>query len=666
MLTNRAAHDERGAVAVVTALCLSAFLLVTSAMVVDLGVLRVDRQSDKAMADAAAMAGANGLVPDVNDPQIHPFAGVCQALAYLKANRSGFSTLTNEQWSDGAGTAVGAPDCSNLANPDSRTCSTVGDRTTWARFTAKSDDGRTSIAIQSGYDLSSAGADPLDAVAGGPYSEDSLPVYSGDSGAPDPADPNAVDLGGCENLVVIIGEDRDTTMGAQATEQISAWTRSVGRVTIAPPESPYALLILERHDCQVLVNGTNPTAKIDVQGYGEHPGLIHSDSDGTADSNGDGAPDNSSCNKAVLIGQRAGGVVAHEAPDTGAPGKISTVALSNQADSPLNVYSGPAPGSPPVSASQATRSIVDRVYLDGVHSAVTNSSPAWSAISSGSAPASSFGSAPGTWTVITGCPSGSVAGAKVFIKNCSNMNNNATFPDATDIIFPGKLGGGSSTIRMPKARNVFVFGDSSSNGSGVSTGTALSMHNDGVLDQCPSTYSGSGSRAKLMVYAGSLTVGGGSFQACGTTVILMSNRSDACLPATTPTYFSDDKPCGGGYGNGIVNFSGGASVDWTAPNMNDDQFQARQVDHDNLEDLALWDEAGGAQGIGGSGTVHLAGVFAAPNASPLKINGNPTWQVQNSQYVVRKLEDDGGGIFSLMPSPTLPVAPPTVTFNLVR
>lgn len=622
---------ERGAIAIITALSMVA-LCVVAGMVVDLGLLRVDRQSDQSAADAAATAGANGLVPDLTNPILYPFAGVCQALHYLQANDPDFKTLSSSTWYKGDGTLLGSDGCASTwaTNP----C-TPATPSSWAKFVGKSADGKSQVIIQSGYTFTNSG-----------FAQDTDPVFASDGTA----------RGGCDQLAVILSVTRNTTLGRPAASSMGTTVRSVARVTFSPPVSPYALLILERHNCQVISNGNNGLAAIDVLGYGSHPGMIHSDSDGQG----------TGCNKPILVGQKASGIVAHEAPDTGAAGRISTVATSNQSDGITNVYSGPSPNSGPVTANMATRAVVDKVYLAGVRNAVSTAAPAWAAIAAGTAPSASFGSALGAWTVLSGCPSGSVSGTKIFIKNCANMNNSATFPNATDIIFPGTVGGGSSAIKMPLAQNVYVAGDPSTNGTGASPGTELSMHDNGAA--CPSAATPSASRAKLIVYAGALTVGGGMFRACNTTVILMSNNADACLPTTNGTYYDNGLVCNGltRQGSGVVNMTGSGTVDWTAPDLDDDNSPASDTDHYNLEDLALWDESSRTQGLGGSGTVHLAGVFAAPNANPLKLNGNPTWSVLNSQYVVRTLENDGGGVFTMQPSPTLPIAPPNLSFGLVR
>lgn len=641
-------RTESGAVAIMVALSMVA-LCVAAGFVVDLGLLRVDHQVNKSAQDAAAGAGANGLVPDLNNPTFHPFAGVCQALNYLKANEGPFSDISSVTWTNGDGGAIaGSPDGCNSSHA-SDLC-TPAAPATWARAQADSNNGKFRVTIQSGYKILPPGVTGdatygnVNAVTGGAFAEDRLDAYSGDL-----VDPTK-DWGGCDQVAVIVTEIRGTTLGAPAAGSMGTRVRSVARVHIGEPDSPYALLILEQKDCQVLTNGNNGVAAINVDGYETHPGMIHSDSDGSG----------ANCNKEVIVGQKADGVVAHEAPSGGAPGSISTVASTNQSDGIANVYSGPKPpGAGPTSIPIVTREVLDTIYLNGVTAARDSAAFAWAAAS---APVT----APPGWTLISSCPTGNVSGTKLVVK-CNNMNNNATFTDATDIIFTGTLGGGSSTIKMPKANNVYVVGGGSGNNAvGVDSGTQLSMHDNDAA--CPSLYDSSITRARLFVYGGSLNISGGFFRACNTTVILMGSDSFACLPASTPTYYPDGQVCNGlsKPGNGTVEMSGNNNVDWTGPNKVDDEIHATQADHDDLEDLALWTESSGSQGLGGNGTVHLAGVFAAPNAKPLKLNGTPVWQVQNSQYVVRTLENDGGAIFNMRPSPSLPVAPPRVTFELIR
>ena len=80
----RGRHDERGAVAMMVAISLTALLIVV-AMVLDFGLVRMDRQSNKSAADAAVGAGMRAL--DGGTGEIYSYRGVCEAIEYLNANQ---------------------------------------------------------------------------------------------------------------------------------------------------------------------------------------------------------------------------------------------------------------------------------------------------------------------------------------------------------------------------------------------------------------------------------------------------------------------------------------------------------------------------------------------------------------------------------------------------
>lgn len=633
MLTRpRRRRDEQGAVAILTALC-AVGLCVAAAMVIDLGLMRVDRQVAKSAQDSAALAGVNGLVPNINNATFHPFAGVCSALNYLKANSPDYATFSTTSWSDGAGGIVAGDGCD--ASMASQVC-VPGDRATWARFTGTTTDGRSQVFIQSGYTVT---ADPVDNLSGGAFPEESLPVYASDSGA--------VTYAGCDQVAVIISEIRSTTLGAPAAASMGTRVRSVARVKVDPPKSPFALLMLERNDCQVLANTSNGI--IDVTGYKTNPGLIHADSDGPLNGG-------AGCNKSVLLGSKANGIVAHEAPLTGEQGQISTVASSQQSDGIPNVYAGPAPGTNPTTSGLVTREVLDTVYLDHVRSAVSAAVPLIKATT----PPAGFIAKPcpnnDTWTE-----------TKVFINCPGGVNKDVSLPNATDVIFTGQVAG--DKVSMPKATRVYVYG--AANPAGMTVGTTFEMNNGTAGTACPTTWDASAQRARLFLRTGDLKANGGTFRACNTTVVIMGGHDNACLPTTTPTYFQTGNVCPGpSSGSGGLSLGGNTEVDWTAPNVVDDDLPndhpSNVAARPDLEDLALWTETFTTHTLGGGGAMHLMGVFAAPNAHPMKLNGGPAQNVKNSQYVARSLWTTGSGTLAMTPMPSLPVAPPELSFYLAR
>lgn len=642
MLRRSSRSGQDGAIALLVALAMVG-LCVAAAMVVDLGLLRVDRQNDKSAEDQAALAGVNGLVPDLANPTIHPFAGVCQALNYLKANSTALQSYDTStvQWQDGFGATLAGDGCD--ATHVSQVC--IPDNpATWARWTGVTTDGLSRVTIQSGFKLSSSNpgtAGNIVAVTGGAFQEDSLSGFAGDGDSTD-----STYGGGCDQLAVFIGKVRSTTLGAPAASKIGTRTRSVARVTITPPTSPFALLILNRTDCLALSNTSN--GAIDVTGYKNHPGMVHVDSDASGSQCG---------SKPVIQGAKQDGVVAHEAPLTGDPGRITTVASSNQSDGVTNVWAGPAPGTAAQTAAKMTRQVLDNIYITGVRHAVSAAS-SYLTMNNAGATAAGF--------TVHGCPNNDTwTETKVYV-NCNNVNKNIALPNATDVVFTGQIG--ADSVLMPKASRVYIVGGTSP--AGVSVGSLFEVNNQVAGQGCPAATNAAYPRAQVFLKDGNFKSIGGAVRLCSTTLILEGGDvSTACVPTTTPTYYPSGNVCPTGGlsspGNGVLTLGGGTIVDWTAPDQVDDEIQATADDHYNLEDLALWSEPSGTYTLGGGGAMHLMGVFAAPNAD-LKLNGGPTNNVTNSQYVAKTLATTGNGSISLTPLPSLPVGPPTSAFELVR
>src|SRR5689334_829412 len=78
-------RGEDGAIAIIVALSLTALLVIT-AMVLDFGLVRVDRQELKSDADTAAMAGI--AAGDGGTGDVYTYRAVCGALANLKATNT--------------------------------------------------------------------------------------------------------------------------------------------------------------------------------------------------------------------------------------------------------------------------------------------------------------------------------------------------------------------------------------------------------------------------------------------------------------------------------------------------------------------------------------------------------------------------------------------------
>lgn len=620
--------SDSGAVAILIAAGLS-MLLIAAAMVLDFGLLRLDRQMNKSSSDAAASAGVRGL--DRGDGQPHPFAGVCQALNYLRVSQADLAGLPD------ASSAAG-----NVTCPENGRLNTVcapSDNTTWARY--ESTVGRVTVQIKSPYLVSDGG-----------FPEESLSALSSDTG-------DAVQ-GGCDQLAVIITEAKTPGLGSLATSSdLVSRIRSVGRVTLGEEgEGAVALLLLERHDCAVLdVDGAG--SKILVRGNGDVAGLMHSDSLG----NGSDCSTGSS----IMNGNQPGGIVAQES-ETGSPklpGIIGVRALSGEvgavpakaADPIPDVYAGPyPPGSGPTARGLITRAPVDDRYLTAIETAVTEANVEF-ALTPLTAPAAGY-------TVVDCTPTAAERAllTPVFVNCPGNPGFNA--PNVTlqssKIMFNGKVI--ASQLSMPLATRVFVAGLGA---VGVKA-DGFRMHQQSRL-ACGDA--NSGLRARLFIREGSLETNGGVLQMCNTTLIMMGGQSDACLPATSGTA-PTETPCGAGAGTGTVKVGGTASQDWTAPNQRGAADTAVQADWDNFEDLAMWSETYGTGPdwqMAGGGSMYLSGVFMVPNANPFNIKGGGLQDVENSQYVARKLRVTGGGTLTLRPNPYDVITIPIVGgYGLVR
>ena len=608
-------RDERGAIAVMMAIC-TTLLCVIVAMVLDFGIIRVDRQQARAAGDEAAMAGVNGLITDASSGKIHPFAGACSALSFLKVSHPDLSALSGT-WTTGAGSA--APDgCST--GQKAKVC--IADNpSTWAAFDGAANG--LQVSIRAGYKVNT-----------GDFAEDSMPSLASDTGV--------AAFGGCDQVAVILTKTREPGLGSLATDSdLVTSVRSVGRITVLPPTAPIALLILERSACKAIgLTSGGSEARIEVQGYGPYPGIIHVDSSGSGCGSSDW----------IIDGKNpAGGVIAHESADGSIPGLItSSSSTTRVSEGPPYVYAGPAPGTPPTYRTLVTRSIVDDVFLERVRTAMAD----------GNAVFSSFSTPPAGWTSVPCHTGGTITGTKLHF-DCGNYNKDAVLPNATDVYFAGRVTSGN--LVMPKATRVYITGEP---GTGLSTND-FEMNNLTPGTGCAATTTGL--RGRLYIRDGPWNAGPGTVRICNTTVLPMSGRSDGCLPSATPyiaTY--TNAPCSGPThaGYSLIGASGSVTLDWTAPNKV--AGSATSADLDDLEDLAVWDETYGSFGIGGSGSGRMAGLFMLPNADPLRVNGNAGWNVRDSQFIVRRLESTGSGAFTMQPQPSLPIRFPSLTYELVR
>lgn len=660
-LTRRRERSERGAVAIIFAVSLTALLVVVG-LIVDFGLVRIDRQVNKSGADSATLAGLHAL--GAGDGTAHPYRGICTALRYLKENDPRFASIDESVgWTDGLNTPAGngCADTPEGALLRGKTCkastSAPWENATWAKFNwSGSYQGMPlEVEIQSGYDLANA-----------TWAEDDLPASAADE----------VDTAkGCDQLAVTITQSRKPGFGSLATaSDLTTAVRSVGRVQQGPGGNAPAMLLLKQSGCTILTAGSSGGGSkvfvegaVSADGVTTQPGTIHSDSDGS----GCGSNEN------IYTGQADNGIVAYAAPltsnpsspDLAKPGQISAyaaklgVASGSLRDSSSRVCgsagvfgTGTCPGADVNARDRVTRWPVDDRYLTGAQN-VRNAANAVFSTLAGTPPTTLSGYATvgcnATQATIDALNLTAASKAYVYCASNASFTQPVTIKAGT-IVFAGKGVAPSGTLSMPNATKVYINGY---NGDAISVGnnSTFSMHSGSNTDPgglCRDSSTSSTNKAVLVVNNGDVKQTGGTLQMCYTTVVMMGGQYNACMPISPSALAPDpNTPCAGGTGNGQFTQTGG-NVDWTAPNrydvMNlldgspDPAKSAEWSDAGGPEDLALWSESGGSSSnpkfqMTGGGTVHLVGVLVTPNAQPFTLTGQFNQTLVNAQYVTSSI-----------------------------
>lgn len=648
----RAAVD-RGATIILFALLVTALFVIT-ALVVDYGFVRQSRQANKSSADFAAAAGIRGL--DEGTGKVNVWGGICTAAEFLRVNDPELADLTAVDSND----QVLVPD--PCASPPTVHCEGPSD---WRTYVGLADGGHIRVTIQNGYDISTSG-----------FREDSA-EYAGDAGT----DP-------CEQLAVIVEKSQDAHFGGVAgASGYETTMRSVARLDRGLPEITAALILLEQHDCRALeVSGTN--ASVVVAGADTRAGAIH------VDSLGDGA----NCNSKIfelngntppprIIAYRA---AAMQADGTYAPGEISAVAGTEASGArPENMSDGvhevcaqenatdcgnPSTGLDPTGRAPVTRSVADIRYLDPVRNMRSRAQARFDITTASDAADADF--------VVYPCGAGGpFTEEKVWI-DCSATGNKTfdgsgkTFESSVkEVVIDGDLtmSGSGQTMHVVSPSKLYVRGYSQ-NAVTLGSDNRLLVNDGGVSDGdadgffCDDRYSSSPlARTEFVVGSGRVTSTGGVFRLCQTTLLMMddSGGDNGCPLPAHPGMAPYDNTC-----RGNVSVAGSADVDWTAPNVNNATAPTNEQLQD-LEDLALWSETSGAGGsswsIGGSGVLHLGGIFTTPNANPFRLNGGASIDIQDAQFVTRKLRVTGNGVLFMRPQARNSLqVPPLSGFRLVR
>ncbi len=611
-------------------------LLVVAAMVLDFGLVRMDRQINKAAADSASISGVQVMVDSGND-KVYPFRGACGALRFLRANHAQLGSLSGS-WTKGDGSAIASVDpCASSAPEQTLEC-VANSSVTWARFHGTVGD--FEVDIHGGYKDMTGYTDEAH-VSGDPSQK-----------------------GGCDQVAVMIKQVREPGLGSLATSgQLGTDLRSVGRINPpGPPEDPIALLLLEQHNCLVLdIEGTN--AKILVKAVGNTPGRIHSDSmgDGTDCSTG----------SQIMNGDFADGIIAEESPVR--PGAITLYALSGVLGAnPLKAYDDPPDvisegqvGDKPIPGRLQTRRIPDSMYRLGVINKISGAYGAkywWS---------KTVDPAAGEMEVTDCSTAGAVTAAMknhtgTLFFNCSESVKYGAAMEfkASRVVINTGVKLASGDLSFPNAKEVYVRGKASPLTGLDIGGNKFQMNHAGMPTACADGNQPGRSALMVVGYGGISATNNSLLQLCNTAVILMGDGpvGTGCVPGTDGT-----APVGPPTAcvDAVVNAQGG-TIEWTAPDEVDAGPESRW--YSSLEDLALWTEApSNSHGVGGGSYMHLAGVFMLPNADYFKVTGGGSQNVRNSQYIARRFLAAGNGTLEMAPNPDDSVktaSPPT--FSLVR
>lgn len=662
-------RGEQGVVMVMTAL-ISIGALMMVGLVLDLGELRTDRRTNKGITDMAARAGVGRLA-------FGPWNGVCKAKDYLLANGKGFSSFDagSETWSTAAAAIITTNPCPTLASAEDPNPCVPNNPATWAKLQATAGGGRFTVEIQAGYALPDARF-PNDAGLG---------------------DTGVAELGGCDNLAVILTE-RQAPAFAQAGggQPTNVRVRSVGRLNAEETlDFVAALQLLDRHNCDVLVTGGSGT-KVIAQPYDTYPGTIQIDSDG-------GPLGNCTSNKRILVGgdTSGGGTIvacstnglpAHGCqPTTGANKsrigiyaanfKPAAQVTSNYSASGVTSY-GDTMAKP---SPRTGRKYVDERYrqnlitLDQEVKGMLNGTNPYppgcltTTVPGGIGTCIGLGSV--TWLVVEGCSS--LIQSTLNLDLVSRAFKHIWFRCDLGVSVPLTLSGAgsfivvtgqlavSSNFTITDPRKVFVGGRATGNLIGMDlSGGTLNMNTGGAA-AC-ATRTGAGYANRLVVGKGSFKAGSGATVRMCQTFIYLASGYDK-VPATDGT-FPCSSPCSG-Y-SGTMSISSGATTDLTAPNEITGRLPtaAELANTNPFEDLGLWTEAGGGtNGMAGGASTVLTGVFFLPNAAAFSLTGGGTLPIRlSAQFVSTRLSVTGNATINLVPNPADSIPVTIYTTLLVR
>jgi hypothetical protein len=600
------------------------------AIVIDLGALRADRREQRAAADAAATAAAHVMVKDGG------LNACAVAWQYATTNLA---------------VPPGSPPCGSFP-----AC-------TGADWSVTGTSGPYTITI----------THPV---------LDGDPLLDADAVGPDFAVNLHADADGvaCDRVGIQISSSR-TPIFARVLGYNSNRTsaHSVARIAPGGPgDEPASLVLLERRECRaVRTDGTN--TRLIVAAANGAAGRIQVDSAGDTSCAGG--------RKVVegTAGSSGPSILAQHLRDPSGTTilKDARIQIFAKLLGSSNDHT-PWPttvGEPnPIGFRQVGRTPIDSRYLDNVRALETE---ATAAVTSSSSP---FGATVSFVNVTDPAPTGLGLGCTIdtptpittgtrFWFNCPGgltvRNLTITAPNA-ELVINGPLSTTSTGFYVHDARKFWVRGKTTGNDRGIDLGAPFVVNNAN-LATCANRFTADRTAVGTMfLKEGTLETSSPSARVQWCQMFLYL-RGDASATATSALPSAVTAPPAlppppGNYGsNGSIGVTGGAAIDWTAPNVLDVLPTPIDLTVHKFEDFALWTEAHEQSNLNGGGGLTLGGIYFLPNADPFRITGNSGQNIQvDAQFYVRKLEIRGGSILRMIPNPSNQVPIPTSVVALIR
>lgn len=639
-------RSDEGAVAVTTAILLVA-LIMMAAVVVDLGIRRVDHRDNQLVSDLAATAG--GL--QIGESRVDACSA---AWRYMMANLDAVPNDEPEPAAPNDCATVFAGECDPAETPRDELIAPLA-------------GGRLEVVLR-------------------------MPVFNEDPEMQEnrQAFVESVDGSPCERISVTVRERRSSILASVAGfGDGGSLAQAVARTTDRGNEKEYAtLIVLRARDCEALRSGggTGVIVFNTIDGDGNLvPGVITSDStdNGCAankvvyDTNGNGAyicagMEIESGDVAIVAqavdavgeceldgteGDNPAGAVTSATPDT----------LRAFAEAPI-VWENEGAGdiAPDTSdGGRITRQLVDHAYNCDAHSpqypSYASSTPQYP-VSGPDEPA------------VLPCATRSVAAIDLLVDafvtgaaqsgftiyNCGSPSS-----PATRVILD--CGGGPGHISLPNAEIVIAkrFGINNANGRGINITTSSDSLTIGAADPGNTV-----SHDTLMIVPeGDITLSGGSLLLHNTMTYLHSGSSRFNVNSTDPLVFT--APQDVGWDDDVDPGQPHVAVGCSTTTIGGFPVP----DSSCFQNLAFWGNGDRPHRLGGSANVNARGVFFFPragrqNGSEFTLQGNDTGgaglDLRDAQFFVWRLNMGGQKPVLMRPNPEVFLETPRYGVGLIR